>query len=83
MNVLLILNFASQTPCLKRFMFWSVCPECTWPIRLQNSLKTNIYKKGIKMIFCLQINIKVSYKLVLLILAGVARRTQSSQSNKL
>ena len=83
MNVLLILDFSSQTPCLVKFLFWGVCPECSWPIRLQDSLKSSICKKGgIKLIFCLKINIRFSYKLVLLILVGVARRTQSTQNNK-
>ena len=66
MKGLLILEFPSQTPCLAKFLFWSYCPK---QIRLQDSLKCNISNKnwGIKLIFCLQINIRVSYKFFLLL----------------
>ena len=41
----------------------------SWPIRLQDSLKCNICKKNwrIKLIFSLQISMRVSFKLVLLL----------------
>ena len=35
-----------------------------------------------QLIFCLQINIRVSYKLVLVLLMGVSRHAQSTQNNK-
>ena len=28
-----------------KFLFWSYWPKCSWPIRLQDSLKCNICKK--------------------------------------
>ena len=43
--VLLILYFLSQTSYLTKFLFWSYWPKCSWPIRLQDSLKCNICKK--------------------------------------
>ena len=38
--------------------------------------------EGIKLIFCMQINIKPSYKLMPLIMVGMARYTQITQKNK-
>ena len=35
-----------------------------------------------KLIFCMQINIKLSYKLISLILVGMVRPAQITQSNK-
>ena len=35
-----------------------------------------------KLIFCIEINIKRSYKLILLILVGMARPGQITQNNK-
>ena len=45
-----------------------VCPKCAWPITLQDFWSVISVKKnwGIKLIFCLQVNVKGSYKLVLL-----------------
>ena len=75
MKILLILDFPSKTWCLTKFLFWSYCPKCSWAIRLQNSLKCDICKKiwEIKLIFCMQVNIRVSYKFVLLVLMGMPR----------
>lgn len=63
-KALLILDFPSQTPSLAKFIFWSYCPKFSWPIRLQDSFCCNVFKKiwGIKLIFYLQINIRISYK---------------------
>ena len=74
-------QYPSQNPFLAKLLFWSYCPQCSWPIRSQDSLKCNNFK-GIKLFFCLQINIIVSFKLVLLLLVGVARNGWSSQNNK-
>ena len=38
---------------------------------------------GVKFIFCLQINTKVFYKFIVLILVNVPRHVQSTQNNKL
>ena len=52
--------------------------------RLQDPVKCNICKKhgGTKLIFCLQINITISYQLMPLYLSGVAKLAQSTQNNK-
>ena len=39
-------------------------------------------KRGIKLIFCMQINIKLSYKLIPLILVGMAKPAHITQNNK-
>ena len=39
-------------------------------------------KKVMKLIFCLQINIKLSFKLIPLILVGMTRPAQITQNNK-
>lgn len=77
MKVLLILDFPWHTVFLAKFV-WSYYPECSWSTRLQDSSKHNIYKEncGIKLMFGLQINIRLSYRLMLLLLVGVARRAQ-------
>ena len=48
------------------------------PIRLQHSLKSNISvrKCEMKFIFCMQININVSYVLILKFLGGLVRHAQ-------
>ena len=50
------------------------------PIRLQHSLKSNISvrKCRMKFIFCMQININVSYVLIVKFLRGLVRHAQSS-----
>ena len=72
MKVLLILYLPSPTLCLAKFLFWSYCLKCSLPIRLHDSLKCKISRKKwvIKLIFCLLINIRVSY-MMLLIAYGV------------
>ena len=32
-------------PMSGKTLFWRFCPKCSWPIRLQDSLKSNIFKK--------------------------------------
>ena len=39
-------------------------------------------KGGMKLIFCIQINIKLSYKLILLILVDMTRPAQITQNNR-
>ena len=84
MKVLLILDFPSQTPCLAKFLQNS----CSGVIA-QNVLDQSycrillrvmyVKKLGMKLIFCLQINIRVSYNLVLLLLVVMARCAQSTK----
>ena len=60
-------------------------PKCFRPVRLQDSLKCNISRKnlGIRLIFCLWINIRVSYKLVLSLMVGIVRHVHRTKYNKL
>ena len=83
MKILLILDFSLQTLCLEKLLVWSNYP-CFWPIRLQDSLKCTISRKKwvIKLICILQINIRVSHKLLLSVLVDVAMHIQSTQNNK-
>ena len=57
---------------------------CCQPIKLQDSLKCNISGKKwkIKCDFCMQINIKVLYKLILPFCVGATRHAQSIQNKK-
>ena len=81
MKILFILELLSQTLCLTKTIVLELSPSF-WPIRLQDSLKWNISRKNwvIKLICGLQINIRVSYKLLLSLLVDVARHTQSNQN---
>ena len=45
MKILLIIDFPSRTSCMAKFLFWIYCPKCSWPVRLQGSLKFNIWKR--------------------------------------
>ena len=45
MKVALILDFPSQTPCLAKFLFWSYCPNCSWPIGCKILLNVISVKK--------------------------------------
>ena len=64
----LILDFPSQTPCLAQFLFWNWNIN-SWPVRLQDSLKCNSVNELRNQVdFWLQINSRVSYKSVLLLL---------------
>ena len=81
-KVLLIFYFPLQSLCLAQFMFWNYQSKCSWSIRLQDSWKCNISRKywGIKLIFCLWINVRISYKVILLLMVGVARYSQSTKN---
>lgn len=66
-KVILILDLPSLISCLPKFLFWSFWPKCSWPTRLQDSLKCKASTKnlGILQIFCFQKTTTVSYKLLL------------------
>ena len=63
-----------------KFLLWSYWPKCYWPMNLQDSLKCNISEKNweIKLIFFVQIKIRVFYKCcaVLLPKKGLAKHGQ-------
>ena len=73
MKVLLILDFPLQTHLCQNyftelFYLLNYYLNYSWPIRLQDFWKCNTFKKnwGIRLIFCFQIEIRISYELVLL-----------------
>ena len=48
MKIIWILDFPSQKLCLAKFLFWSYCPKCCPPIRLQDSFKCEISRKKMR-----------------------------------
>ena len=54
MKSLIVICFSPQTLYLANFWFSSYGLNCSWPISLQDFLKSNISrnKSGIKLIFC-------------------------------
>ena len=79
----IVISFSSlQTPYLAKFWSLSYGSKCFWPIRLQGSLKWNISRKkrGFNLIFCIHINIKVSYKLKLWMSPCMAKVPQVTNS---
>ena len=52
--------------------------------RLWDPIKCDTRKNhgGIRLIFCLQVNIRIFYRLVALLLVGIAKLAQSTQNNK-
>ena len=67
---------------LAKFWVSSYGPKCCQPIKLQDSLKCNIVRKKwiMKFIFCMQINIEVFSKTILLFWVSVTRHVQSTQN---
>ena len=67
---------------LAKFWILSNVPKCCQSIKLQDSLKCNILRKKwmIKFIFCMNINIEVFYKLILLFWVSVTRHGQNTQN---
>ena len=77
---MLLLIFHHQSP------IWQNCrSRCCQPIKWHDSLKCNISRKKLmmKFVFCLQINIKVLYKLILSFWVCATRHARSTQNNKL
>ena len=77
-----IIYISPQTLSAK-FWFSRYRPNCSWTVRLQDSVIGNISRKkwGIKLIFCMEIIIKVFFKLILSFLLVIVRYTQSTQNN--
>ena len=67
---------------LAKFWVSSYGSKCCQPIKLQDSLKCNIVRKKwiMKFIFCMQINIEVFSKTILLFWVSVTRHVQSTQN---
>ena len=79
-----VIDISPPVPYLAKFWFASYVPKCSRPIRFQDSLKRNIpRKKGImKLIFVIQINIEVFYRLILSFCVCIAGLAQSIQNKK-
>ena len=79
---LLILDFPSQTTTGKVVL--ELLPKMFLVNQIAVFFKVQIYFKRLKdkFNFCLQINIRVSYKLVLFHLVGMVRHAQSAHNNK-
>ena len=79
-----VIDISPPVPYLTKFWFASYVPKCSRPIRFQDSLKRNIpRKKGImKLIFVIQINIEVFYRLILSFCVCIAGLAQSIQNKK-
>ena len=63
---------------------WSIVKHAQSTQNKKFAYLCNISRKtwGVKFIFCLQINTKVFYKLIVSLWVGVARHSQSTQNNK-
>ena len=80
----IVVDISPPIPYLAKFWFSSYGPKCCQPIKLQDSLKCNISRKKwmMKFVFCIQINIKVLYKLILSFWVCATRHVQSTQNKK-
>ena len=67
MKTNIVVDISPAILYLEKYCFSSYGPKCSWPIKLQDSLKFNISRKKwiIKFIFGMHVNIEVFYKLVL------------------
>ena len=77
---LILLLFHHQSHIWQNSSSW-----CCQPIKLQDSLKCNISRKKSIMncVFCMHINIKVLYKLILSFWVCATRHARSTQNKKL
>ena len=84
METNVVVDVSPPMSYLARFLFWSYGPKCCHPIKLHDSLKCNILgkKRMMKCISIRQINIEVSYKLILSFWVCVSRYAQSTQNKK-
>ena len=76
-KLILLLMFHHQSHIWRNSSSW-----CCQPIKLQDSLKCNISRKKwvIKFVFCMEINIKVLYKLILWFWVCSTRHVLSTQN---
>ena len=77
----ILIDISPPIPYLEKFWFSGYWLQCYQPIKLQDSLKCNISRKKWMMnyFFSMQINIEVSYKLILSLWLHVSRHVQSNQ----
>ena len=80
----IVIDISPPVLYLVKFWFLSYGPKCCQPIKLQDSLKCNIFRKKwmTKFIFGRSINIQLFYKLILSFWVCVIRHAQSTQFKK-
>ena len=76
------IDISSIIPCMAKVWVSSCGPKFCQPIKLQGSLKCNISRKKwmMNLIFGMQINIKVFYKLILSFWLRTTRHAESTQN---
>ena len=84
MKTNIAMDISPPIPYLGKLWFSSYGWKCCQQIKLQDSLKCNISRKKLmkKLIFGMQINIEVFYKLILSCWVCVTRHAQSTQNKK-
>ena len=84
MKTNIVIDISPSIPYLAKFLFLSYGPKCCWPIKLQDSLKSNNSRKKwmMKFVFGMLINIEVFYKLVLSFWVCIAKHAQSTENKK-
>ena len=80
----IVIDTSTLFPYEAKLCFSNHRSKCGWTIKLQVSLKCNISrkKKVMEVIFGMQINIKVFYKLVLSFYVCVVRHAKITQTKK-
>ena len=80
-----VIVISTPMSCLAKLWVSSYGAKCCQPMKLQGSLKCNIWRKKwmINFIFGLQVNIEVFYKVILSFWLCITRHTQSTKNNKL
>ena len=80
----IVIDISTLFPYEAKLCFSNHRSKCGWTIKLQVSLKCNISrkKKVMEVIFGMQINIKVFYKLVLSFYVCVVRHAKITQTKK-
>ena len=84
METNIVVDVSLPIPYLEKLWFSSYGPKCCQPIKLQDSLKSNISRKKwmMKFIFRKQINIEIIYKFILSFWVCATRHAQSIQNKK-
>ena len=84
MKAKIVIDISAPLPYLVKFWFSNYGSKCCQPIKLQYSFKCNISRKKwiIKLIFGIQINIEVFYKLLLSFDVSLMRHAQGIHNEK-
>ena len=84
METNIVFDISPRIPYLAKFWFSSYRPKRCKPIKLEDSLKSNISRKTwmMKFVFGIQINIEVFYKVILSFLGCATKHAQRTQNKK-